>query len=369
MSRIVSLTPAVFHLPDAVNAVSRAYGAQPIVPRGPAFAPLLASVREGIVSAAGASDHEAVLLTGTGSTAMAAVLGSCLDPKERLVCVRNGAYGDRILEFARTLGQPVVDLQADYGARPDLDRVDALLARGEADAVAMVYGATTSCSLNPLAELGAICKARGKKLLVDGVSALFVEPMDLDGWGIAAVMGSCNKGLHAHPNLTTCVVRRDLLAEMRSIPQRVPSLELAKLHAAQVGGSHPYTIDPMSLLQVRAALDVLAAEGGVAGRNAIYRERARVLRDGYAALGLEIATWPGMPLSSIGTALRIPAGHSYVELAKRLAGEPVDDTTFEIYAAQGKLSSDLFRIFHMGHYELGVYEVFLRSLARVLGRG
>ncbi len=40
--------------------------------------------------------------------------------------------------------------------------------------------------------------------------------------------------------------------------------------------------------------------------------------------------------------------------------------TFEIYSAQGKLSQQLFRIFHMGDYELEVYDVFLRALARVV---
>ena len=39
---------------------------------------------------------------------------------------------------------------------------------------------------------------------------------------------------------------------------------------------------------------------------------------------------------------------------------------FEIYAAQGKLSGALFRIFNMGEYPLSVYEVFLRALAKVV---
>jgi len=367
--RVVSLTPAVFHLPERVNAVSRAYGAQPIVPRGPAFAPLLAEVRSGVARALGTAEHDAILLTGTGSTAMAAVLGSCLDPAERLLVVRNGAYGDRILEFARALGQPVIDMEMPYGERPDVDRIDGLLARGEADAVAIVYGATSSCSLNPLADVGAACRRHQKKLFVDGVSALFVEPMDLTGWGVTAVMGSCNKGLHAHPNLTLCMVRRDLVAEMQRLPQRAPSLELCKIHAAQSAGSHPYTIDPMSLLQVQAALAVLEDEGGVAGRNAIYRARAGLLRTGYEALGLTIARWPGMPLSSIGTALELPAGHTFEALARRLASDEIEGHTFEIYAAQGKLSATLFRIFHMGAYELDVYRVFLRALERALATG
>ena len=63
----VSLTPAVFHLHDKVNAVSRSYGAAPIVPRGPRLAPLLQGVRSGICEALGASDYESVLMTGSGT--------------------------------------------------------------------------------------------------------------------------------------------------------------------------------------------------------------------------------------------------------------------------------------------------------------
>ncbi len=363
---IVSLTPAVFHLPEAVNRVSRTYGAAPIVPRGPAFAPLLAKARQGICDALGANEHEAILMTGSGSTAMAAVLGSCLTPKERLLVVRNGAYGDRILEFAKTLGQPVIDFSMPYGERPDLEAIERACASNECDAIAAVYGGTSTCTLNPIQEMGALAKRYQKKFLVDGVSALFVEPMDLGGWGVDAVMGSCNKGLHSHPNLTVALVKRSLLVQMADIAPRAPSLELYKLWKAQEGGSHPYTIDPMSICQVNAALDYLASIGGVAGRHAVYQERCALLRAGYERLGLTIARWKGQPLISIGTALHIPDGKTYARLANVLATEVVDGHTFEIYSAQGKLSDKLFRIFHMGEYPLSVYEIFLKALERAL---
>lgn len=364
--RVVSLTPAVFHLSEAVNHVSRTYGENPIVPRGPRLKPLIERVRRGIHEALGTTSHESVLLTGSGSTAMAAVLGSCLRPEERLLVIRNGAYGDRIHEFAATLRQPIVDMNLPYGQRPDLAAVEEILAKDQADAIAMVYGGTSTCTLNPVAEVGALAKKYGKKLLVDGISALFVEPMDLEGWNIAAVMGSCNKGLHSHPNLTMALVRKDLLAEMANIAPRAPSLELYKLWKAQVAGTHPYTIDPMSLCQVEAALSHLANVGGVAGRHAMYTARCDVLRPGYERLGLAIARWEGMPLTVIGTALHIPAGKTYDAMAQRLATEPVDGHVFEIYAAQGKLSDKLFRIFNMGDYPLDVYEIFLRALAKVV---
>jgi 2-aminoethylphosphonate-pyruvate transaminase len=366
MTRVVSLTPAVFHLSEAVNQVSRTYGENPIVPRGPRLKPLIDRVRNGIQAALSAPDHEPVLLTGSGSTAMAAVLGSCLRPDERLLIVRNGAYGDRLLEYANTLKQPVIDLEHPYGERPDLARIEELFASNRVDAVAMVYGGTSTCTLNPVPELGALTRKYGKKYLVDGISALFVEPMDLDAWNIAAVMGSCNKGLHSHPNLTMALVRRDLMAEMERIAPRAPNLELYKTWKAQKAGSHPYTIDPMSLCQTAAALDHLASLGGVAGRHAIYQERVTLLRAGYEALGLRIARWENMPLQSIGTALFIPASTTYDTMAARLSSEPVDDHVFEIYAAQGKLSDKLFRIFNMGEYPLDAYRIFLRALARVL---
>lgn len=364
--KVVSLTPAVFHLPDQVTTVARTYGENPIVPRGPRFGPILKRVLDGLTTAIGAPNHQAILLTGTGSSAMAAVLGSCLRPDERLLVIRNGAYGDRILEYARTLGQPVVDMELPYGVRPDLAAIEALMP--DVDAVAMVHGGTSTCTLNPIAEVGEITRRHGKKFLMDGVSTLFVEPMDLDAWNVAAVMGSCNKGLHSHPNITCAIVRRDLLADMAHIPARAPNLELYKTWRSQAAGAHPYTIDAMSVLQVAGALDALAAEGGVAGRHAIYQARCDLLRAGYVRLGLEIARFEGQPLQSIGTMLAIPPGVSYDALADTLATTPVDGMVFEIYSAQGKLSSKFLRIFHMGHYPLEAYTVFLNALAQALGR-
>jgi 2-aminoethylphosphonate-pyruvate transaminase len=366
MTKLVSMTPAVFHLSDEVNEVSQRYGLAPIVPRGPRLRPLLDGVRHGIVEALAAPDYEAVLMSGTGSTAVAAVIGSCLKPNERLLTVRNGAYGDRIRQFAERIGQPTVDLEMAYGEKPDLARIAALCESDQVDAVAVVFGCTTSCNVNPVAEIAAIARRTGKKLLVDGVSALFVEDFDVQAIGAAAIMGCCNKGLHSHPNLTFALVRKDLLAEMEHIAPRAPSLELHATWRRQQEGSHPYTLDPLSLCQARAALDHLASIGGVAARQAMYRRRCEVLRAGYERLGLRIATWEGMPLAAIGTALHIPEGHTYDSLAERLAGEPVRDHAFEIYSAQGRLSGSLFRVFHMGEYPLEVYGIFLESLARVL---
>ena len=73
----VSLTPAVFHLPEAVNAVAPVYAVNPVVPRGPKLAPLLGRVKAKVGAALGCAEtHVPVILTCSGSGAIAAALGS-----------------------------------------------------------------------------------------------------------------------------------------------------------------------------------------------------------------------------------------------------------------------------------------------------
>src|SRR4029079_17280278 len=102
----------------------------------------------------------------------AAVVGSCLRAAELLLVVRNGAYGDRIFEYATTLRQPLVDMSLPYGERPNLEQIERVFAGDEVEAVAVVYGSTSTCTLNPVPEIAALARRYQKKLLVDGVSSL-----------------------------------------------------------------------------------------------------------------------------------------------------------------------------------------------------
>ena len=66
----VSLTPAVFHLPDAVNAVSAGYPANPVVPRGPKLKPLLHRVQAKVGKALGSAEELRALLSASERNAL-----------------------------------------------------------------------------------------------------------------------------------------------------------------------------------------------------------------------------------------------------------------------------------------------------------
>lgn len=369
----VSMTPAVFHLPERVNAVASLYAQNPIVPRGPALAPLLGRVQSKIRGALDCDEtHDPVMFTCSGSGAIAAGMG-CVFSRDssrnpRILVISNGAYGERQVRYARQMGFSTTHYALEYGKRPDLGEIERLAKKDDVDAIGVVHGATSTCSLNPILEIGNLAKKLEKTYLVDGIASLFTEEVDLAGAGIDIMIGSTNKGLHSNPDLAFVLASKPLLERVcEQKIGRIPYLDIGEAWKAQRNGVHPYTINVRALLEVEAALDALEDEGGVAGRISTYQARNQLLREGYRDLGLKIFQQPGMPLQNIGTALYIPEGVEYSQLADKLAfWNNGSGECYEIYSAQGALSSELFRIFNMGHYEIDTYHRFLDALENCL---
>lgn len=369
----ISLTPAVFHLPDRVNAIAPEYARNPVVPRGPKLAPVLDRVQGKIRSALNCEQtHDPVMLTCSGSGAIAAGLGSCVLSRDasrppRILVVSNGAYGERQARYAQQMGLTTTHYALEYGKRPDLEEIERLAEKDDVDAIGLVHGATSTCSLNPMLEVGQLAKRLGKTFLVDGIASLFVEEIDLAEAGVDIMIGSTNKGLHSNPDLAFVLVSKPLLERVCEEEGRIPYLDIGEAWKAQRNGGHPYTINIRALLEVEAALDALEEEGGVAGRIATYQARNQLLRDGYREMGLQLFEHPGMPLQNIGTALYLPEGVEYASLADELAQwNDGSGECYEIYSAQGRLADQVFRIFNMGNYEIETYGRFLKALESCL---
>ncbi len=363
----VSLTPAVFHLSDRVNQVSIDYGRQPIVPRGPALKPILDRLRMKVAEQFEVTDtHETIILTASGSGAIAATVGSCIDDNGILVVV-NDSYGQRQADFCRQLGIRTIEYKLDHGVKPEVQEVERLVKENKIGTIGMVHGCTSVCLLNPVRELGELSHQLGTRLIVDGIASIFVEELDVKACHIDALICSTNKGLHSNPDLCFSLVAKDYLEEMSRRSGRIPYLDLYKTWKGQASGSHPYTINIRALLEFEAALDDFIDRGSFSGRIDMYRNRLAVLREGYKNMGLKTFLRAGMPLQNIGTALYLPDGVSYDNLAAALANwDNGEDESYEIYSAQGDLSGVLFRIFNMGEYPLETYQRFIHALETCL---
>jgi 2-aminoethylphosphonate-pyruvate transaminase len=348
--------------PGPVNVSSRVRGALArgdLCHREPEYAELQASIRSRLVRAfAPAGGFGAVVVTGSGTAALEAAVTSVLSARGRLIVVSNGVYGERIAAMAEAARLPHTVVAAPWTEPPDLAAVERALTAPDAEAVAVVHHETTTGLLNPVAEVGRLARAHGKLVLVDSVSGLAGDALDLDPADL--VVGTGGKCIQAYPGLAFVLVREAVMARLAAYPRRSLYLSLAVHHEAQERGTVPFT----PAVQLAYALDEALAElleEGVAARIARYAGAARFLRDGFARLGLGFVLPPGLRSNSI-TSLWLPGGHTYAMLHDGLKARG-----FVIYEGQGRLAREIFRVANMGQIARADFERFLAALAEVLG--
>lgn len=299
-------------------------------------------VIDGIVAVYGCNSATwtGVALGGSGTTAMEAMLASLIPAGERLLVVENGVYGERLAKIARIHGIAHESVQYPWGGAPDLEQIRRALADGAFGWMAAVHHETTTGRLNPLRDLADLCAEHRVALLADTVSSFGAEDIPFGHPALAACAGTANKCLHGIPGLAFVVLRRDLLDN--GAPERSLYLHLPRWAAQQQAGATPFTPPVNAYLALQEALRELDEQGGWTARRTRYLELAEAVREALAHRGVD----PWLPPEHSASALRsygLPAGLNY-----NAVHDGFKQRGFVIYAGQGGLSDEMFRISTMG---------------------
>lgn len=171
-------------------------------------------IRQQLTALATASEgYTSVLLQGSGSYAVEAVLGSALGPQDKVLIVSNGAYGARMVEMAGLMGIAHHAYDCGEVARPDVQAIDAILnADPTISHIAMVHSETTTGMLNPIDEVGALAHRYGKTYIVDAMSSFGGIPMDIAALHIDYLISSANKCIQGVPGFAFVIAREQKLA-------------------------------------------------------------------------------------------------------------------------------------------------------------
>lgn len=290
----------------------------------------------------------AVLLGGSGTAALEAMLSSLLPRNARLLVIENGVYGERISRIAAIHGIDFKTLAHAWTDPIDFDRVAEAMAGEAYTHVAAVHHETTTGRINDVAALAGLCDEHGAGLLLDAVSSFGAEAIPFESDALLACAVTANKCLHGIPGLCFVVSRRSAL-EQAADPPRSLYLHLPLWSEEQDRQSTPFTPPVNALLALEKALQELARHGGWRGRHAYYGHLANQVKRALSRLGVEPLLGQGESSCAL-TAYRLPEGMSYGQVhdGLKLRG-------FVIYAGQGKLAEEMFRISTMGdisHYDM-----------------
>ena len=167
------------------------------------FIKLNARVRERLVELAGGQGtHVCVPLQGSGTFIVEAMIGTLVPRSGKLAVLINGSYGTRMVRMCEYLGRDRVVLETPEDTPVDPAALDAALAADAAIThVVVVHCETTSGVLNPVEEIAAVTGRRGRRLLVDAMSAFGALPLDAAATSYDALVASSD--LHDPPSCIT----------------------------------------------------------------------------------------------------------------------------------------------------------------------
>src|SRR4051812_15017232 len=167
------------------------------------FSDLLVAIRTKLLRAfAPHGGYTSAVLSGSGTLAVEAMVSSALPEDRKLLVINNGVYGERMLRMAEAHRIPTVELRYAWTDRPDPGQIeDALTSDPTIAAVALVHHETTTGLLNLVQNVGAITRRTGRLLLVDAVSALAGEELDLLRDGVDLCACTANKCIQGLPGV------------------------------------------------------------------------------------------------------------------------------------------------------------------------
>jgi len=307
-------------------------------------------------------EHEVLLLTGSGTAAMEMAISSAVAPGSKLLVISNGAFGDRLEEIADLHGIPTTVLRSRWGELPRPDEIARTLdADPTITALALIHHETSVGILNPVGAIGAICRARGVICIVDAVSALGAEDVDVVRDGVDICLSSANKCLHSVSGVSFLCVAPEVFPRIQHIPPRSYYLNLLRYHRVQRElWQTPFTPAVSAFFALEAALDELAEQGGVPGRREIYRKRSLRIRRVFADLGFQSFTNTGRESHTIST-LRLPDFLTVETLYGR-----VRDRGFIIYKCKADLAARHIQVANMGELPDSTVDRFLAAVTGVV---
>lgn len=304
-----------------------------------------------------ATGWAAVVLTGSGTSAMEAMVTSLVPQQGKLLILENGVYGERLTRIAEIYGINHVSLRHEWGEEIKIGKGWAQFK--DITHLALVHHETTSGRLNDIRPIAEYCAANNISLLLDAVSSFGAEEIDFANWPIAGCAATANKCLHGVPGTSFVIVRREALLEGK-VSQRSLYLDLPTYLTHQERGGTPFTQSVQTFYALDEALDEHAEAGSWQARRACFRGRMETVRNGLLNLGVKPLLEEGGS-SCVLNAFHLPDGIDYQTLHDGLKARG-----FIIYAGQGEFAKTLFRISVMGALTDGDIERLLAAVEEIL---
>jgi serine---pyruvate transaminase len=337
------MTPGPTPVPPQVLAAM----ALPIVHhRSPDFRPTYRQVLDRLKEVYRTSG-EVLLYTASGTAGLESVVANLTSPGDRVVAVSAGYFGERWADIARAYGCDVEHIAYEWGETPSAEDLAARLAElGGASVVLVTQSETSTGVVCDVRAFATAAKGAGALIAVDAISSLGAVPCETDEWGLDSVVSGSQKALMSPPGLMT--VSASDAAWKRREAATAPRfyLDWERTREAQESLDAAFTPAVSIVVGLNVALGLILERGLEAAFDEHVR-LGRACREGVKAMGLELFS-PDDDSSAVVTTVRVPDSIDGSQLLLDLR----DRFGITLAPGQGPLKGKVFRVGHLGYYDV-----------------
>lgn len=303
------------------------------------------------------------ILDGEGILGLEAACASLTEPGDNVLVLDNGVYGKGFADFVTMYGGNATVFSHEYDNAFEADELDVYLKDNHDFKYAtLVHCDTPSGMLNPVEALSKVLHQYNIMTVVDSVSAMFGETLDVDEGQIDIVCGGSQKALSAPPGLSFVTVSEAAMKAMESRRTSIASFyaNIFVFRDYYKNKWFPYTMPISDIKGLHQALLNVIEDKDIYSR---HKRVAEYTRSELTKMGLKL--YPKSGYSNTVSAFEVPEGYTDREILDIL----LDKYGIMITGSFDVFAGKLIRIGHMGeNANENDVKLIIEALKKILER-
>ena len=287
------------------------------------------------------TENDVLFLTSSGTGGMEGAVANLLSRGDKVIVIRSGKFGERWADICTAFGIQIIPIDVTWGNAVEPQTVETLLTENpDIKAVFATLCETSTGVLHDIEALARLTRTRPTLLVVDAVSGLGADDLQMDNWGVDVIVSCAQKGLMTPPGLAVVALNQRAwdAVERSDLPKYY--FDFRKAYTSGLEGSVPYTPAVTLLTALQCALNRIYEEG-IDNTIARHARLATGTRSAVKALGLSL--FAASPANTV-TSIRLPEevdGKAFINLM-------LDKYGITYAGGQSQLSGKIVRIAHLG---------------------
>ncbi|KAF8843897.1 PLP-dependent transferase [Paxillus ammoniavirescens] len=325
-------------------------------------------------------DAQPFLMAGSGTLGWDQVSANLLEPDENALVLNCGYFGDGFADCLQTYGAKVDQLKAEVGGTVKQSDIEVALKSKKYKLITVTHVDTsTGMVVAVLSDIKGVAEVVRKVspdtlVVVDAVCSVASEEIQMDAWGIDAVLTASQKGLGAPPGLSIVVASQKAIKalENRSTPIRAYYASWKKwlpiMKAYEANTAAYFAAPPVNLIYAYHASLSHITQGPISleERFKAHKDASRRFKKAAEDLGFKAVPFSDEVSANGMTALYFPDGLVGSDIIPRLLEQGI----VVAGGIHSSIKDKYFRIGHMGvsvvDPKRGDIDIVIKALAKTL---